>query len=289
MVTKQIATIGVVGAGTMGAGIAQVAAQAGYDVVLVAQAELWLDRGLETITASLDRLVEKEHLTERERDAVLARIEGSVDLPHLSGCDLVIEAVTEAFATKAEVFREVADVADPDTIIASNTSSISISALAATVPEPGRVAGMHFFNPVPVLSLVEIVRGLQTDDETVATIRDVAARMGKTPVEAKDAPGFVANRILMPMINEAVSCLDEGVASAEDIDTVLRLGANHPMGPLALADLIGLDVCLSIMEVLHHDFGDDKYRPAPLLRRMVAAGRLGRKAGRGFHAYAQGG
>jgi 3-hydroxybutyryl-CoA dehydrogenase len=287
--TKQIATIGVVGAGTMGAGIAQVAAQAGYDVVLVDQAEPWLDRGLATITGNLDRQVGKGRLTDAERDAILARIEGSVQVPHLSGCDLVIEAVTESFATKAEVFRGVADVTAPGTIIASNTSSISISALAATVPIPGRVAGMHFFNPVPVLTLVEIVRGLQTDDGTVATIRAVAERMGKTPVGAKDAPGFVANRILMPMINEAISCLDEGVASADDIDTVLKLGAAHPMGPLALADLIGLDVCLSIMEVLHHDFGDDKYRPAPLLRRMVAAGRLGRKSGRGFHGYAKGG
>jgi 3-hydroxybutyryl-CoA dehydrogenase len=287
--TKQIATIGVVGAGTMGAGIAQVAARAGFDVVLVDQAETWLDRGLATITENLDRQVEKGRLADTARDAILARIEGSIQIPHLSGCELVIEAVTESFATKSDVFREVADVTAPGTIIASNTSSISISALAATVPDPARVAGMHFFNPVPVLTLVEVVRGLQTSDETVATIREVAAKMGKTPVEAKDAPGFVANRILMPMINEAVSCLDEGVATAEDIDTVLRLGAAHPMGPLALADLIGLDVCLSIMEVLHYDFGDDKYRPAPLLRRMVAAGRLGRKSGRGFLDYAKGG
>jgi len=287
--TKQIATIGVVGAGTMGAGIAQVAARAGFDVVLVDQAETWLDRGLATITENLDRQVEKGRLADTARDAILARIEGSIQIPHLSGCELVIEAVTESFATKSDVFREVADVTAPGTIIASNTSSISISALAATVPDPARVAGMHFFNPVPVLTLVEVVRGLQTSDETVATIREVAAKMGKTPVEAKDAPGFVANRILMPMINEAVSCLDEGVATAEDIDTVLRLGAAHPMGPLTLADLIGLDVCLSIMEVLHYDFGDDKYRPAPLLRRMVAAGRLGRKSGRGFLDYAKGG
>jgi 3-hydroxybutyryl-CoA dehydrogenase len=285
--TSRIATIGVVGAGTMGAGIAQVAAQAGYDVVLVDLAETWLDRGLATITGNLDRQVEKGRLADTDRDAILARIEGSVKLSHLSGCDLVIEAVTESFATKADVFREVADVTAPGTIIASNTSSISISALAATVPDPGRVAGMHFFNPVPVLTLVEVVRGLQTSDQTIATIRDIAVRMGKSPVEAKDAPGFVANRILMPMINEAVSCLDEGVATAGDIDTVLKLGAAHPMGPLALADLIGIDVCLSIMEVLHHDFGDDKYRPAPLLRRMVAAGRLGRKSGRGFHDYAK--
>jgi 3-hydroxybutyryl-CoA dehydrogenase len=197
----------------------------------------------------------------------------------------VIEAVTESFATKAEVFGEVADITSPGTILASNTSSISISAIAATVPDPERVAGMHFFNPVPVLSLVEAVRGLQTSDDTLATITDVAKQMGKTPIEVKDAPGFVANRLVMPMINEAVFCLDEGVATAESIDAVMKLGMAHPMGPLALADLIGLDVCLSIMDVLHDDFGDDKYRPAPLLRRMVAAGRLGRKSGRGFHTY----
>ncbi|MBA2468367.1 MAG: 3-hydroxybutyryl-CoA dehydrogenase [Chloroflexia bacterium] len=280
-----IRTIGVVGAGTMGGGIAQVAAQAGFEVVLIDQAEDWLDRGLAAITGSLDKLVSREKLDDRERDAILARIEGSTRIEHLAGCQLVIEAVTESFVTKAEVFTGVAEATGMDAIIASNTSSISISAIAATVPEPGRVAGMHFFNPVPVLSLVEVVRGIQTSDETAAAVSAVARRMGKTPVEVADSPGFVANRLLIPMINEAVSCLNEGVATAEDIDQVMKLGASHPIGPLALADLIGLDVCLSIMEVLHHDFGDDKYRPAPLLRRMVAAGRLGRKTRRGFHTY----
>ncbi len=285
--TDRISTIGVIGAGTMGAGIAQVAAQSGFDVRLVDQAEPWLDRGLATIAANLDRQVDKGRVDRPERDAILSRVEGSTSFAHVAGCALVIEAVTESLETKREVFRQIANEVTPDTLIASNTSSISISAIAAAVPEPGRVAGMHFFNPVPVLALVEVVRAIQSSDATVETIRSVAVRMGKTPIDARDTPGFVTNRILVPMVNEAIVLLDEGVATAGDIDAAMKLGAAHPMGPLALADLIGLDVCLHIMEVLHHDLGDDKYRPAPLLRRMVAAGLLGRKSGQGFHHYTE--
>jgi 3-hydroxybutyryl-CoA dehydrogenase len=269
----------------MGSGIAQVAAQAGFDVVLVDLAEEWLDRGLDAIASGLDKLVAKDKLDEAGRDAILSRIEGSTSLAHLSGCDLVIEAVTESLDTKAEVFREVAELTNQGTILASNTSSIPISGLGATVPDPSRVVGMHFFNPVPVLALVEVISGLQTSGDTAATVIDVARKMGKSPVEVSDSPGFLTNRLLIPMVNEAIFCLDEGIASVDDIDAAMKLGAAHPIGPLALADLIGLDVCLHIMEVLHHDFGDDKYRPAPLLRRMVAAGQLGRKSGKGFHTY----
>jgi 3-hydroxybutyryl-CoA dehydrogenase len=283
--TDRVTTIGVIGAGTMGAGIAQVAAQSGFEVMLVDQAMPWLDRGLETIASGLDRLVSKGTLNEAERDAVLARIEGSTEIDHLALCDLVIEAVPESLATKSEVFQQLEAVVDPTALLASNTSSISISALGGIVQDPSRLVGMHFFNPVPVLSLVEVIRGLQTSDDTMAAVMDVARAMGKTPVAIGDSPGFAVNRLLIPMINEAVQLLDEGIASAADIDTAMKLGASHPIGPLALADLIGLDTCLSIMEVLQHDLGDDKYRPAPLLRRMVAAGRLGRKSGQGFHTH----
>jgi 3-hydroxybutyryl-CoA dehydrogenase len=281
-------TIGVIGAGTMGAGIAQVAAQSGYDVVLVDQADEWVRRGLKTIRAHLDRSVSKERMTAAERDAVTGRMTGTTDYGKLAGCALVVEAVNEDLGTESGVLQQVAAVGAEDAVIASNTSSISITALAALVPDPDRVIGMHFFNPVPVLKLVEVVRGLQTSDETAATVREIAVALGKTPVDVADHPGFVANRIVMPMINEAIFCLSEGVATAEAIDEGMKLGMAHPMGPLALADLIGLDVCLGIMEVLHHDLGEDKYRPAPLLRRMVAAGRLGRKSGQGFFSYEQG-
>jgi 3-hydroxybutyryl-CoA dehydrogenase len=282
---EMIARIGVIGAGTMGAGIAQVAATAGLDVMLVDVADEWVDRGLATIARGLDSAVDRGRVTSDERDDILSRIEGSTRTEHVSDCDLVIEVVTESLAVKQSVLRDVVDVVSPDTIIASNTSSISITALAASVSHPERVIGMHFFNPVPVLKLVEVIRGLQTSDETVARVRDLAVRLGKTPIDVADSPGFVVNRLLIPMINEAIFGLAEGLASAEDIDASMQLGAAHPMGPLALADLIGLDVCLHIMDVLHREFGDDKYRPAPLLRKMVAAGQLGRKSGRGFHVY----
>lgn len=280
-----VRTLGVIGAGTMGSGIAQIAAAAGIEVVLVDQADAWLDRGLQAIAGNLDGQVRKERLAEDERDAVLARITGSTAVDAIFDCEFVIEAVNESFAAKASVFSAICDVVGPHVVIVSNTSSISITALAATVPNGDRVAGMHFFNPVHVLKLVEVIGGVQTSDSTLEQVRVLANTIGKTAIDVTDTPGFVANRLLIPMINEAVFCLAEGVASERAIDDVMQLGAAHPIGPLALADLIGLDVCLDIMETLHREFGDDKYRPAPLLRRMVAAGRLGRKAGAGFHDY----
>lgn len=269
----------------MGAGIAQVAATSGFEVVLIDTTDELVQRGLDRITSGLDRLVARDRMNATDRDAALSRIATGTEVEQLAQVDLVIEAVIESFEAKAEVFEQVSSVVRESAVITSNTSSISITALAARIDRPERFAGMHFFNPVPVLKLVEVVRGLQTSDETIAAIHDAATQMGKTPVTVTDVPGFAANRILIPMINEAIYALSEGVASAEDIDRVMQLGASHPMGPLALADLIGLDVCLHIMEVLHADFGDDKYRPAPLLRKMVAANRLGRKTGQGFHTY----
>ena len=280
-----ISTIGVIGAGTMGAGIAQVAASAGYQVALIDTTDELVQHGVDKVDAGLQRLVDKNALTTNDRDAARSRISGSVDVPSLRNANLVIEAVIESLDIKRAVFAEVDRVVSEGAILASNTSSISITALAACVSHPERFAGMHFFNPVPVLPLVEVVCGLQTDDDTVVTIQKVARTMGKTPIAVADMPGFAANRILVPMINEAIFAVADGVASAVDIDEVMKLGASHQMGPLALADLIGLDVCLHIMEVLHQDFGDDKYRPAPLLRQMVAAGLLGRKSGIGFHQY----
>ncbi|CAN5696125.1 3-hydroxybutyryl-CoA dehydrogenase [soil metagenome] len=280
-----ISTIGVIGAGTMGADIAQVAASAGYQVALIDTTDELVQRGVDKVDAGLQRLVDKNALTTNDRDAARSRISGSVDVPSLRNANLVIEAVIESLDIKRAVFAEVDRVVSKGAILASNTSSISITALAACVSHPERFAGMHFFNPVPVLPLVEVVRGLQTDDDTVVTIQKVARTMGKTPIAVADMPGFAANRILVPMINEAIFAVADGVASAVDIDEVMKLGASHQMGPLALADLIGLDVCLHIMEVLHQDFGNDKYRPAPLLRQMVAAGLLGRKSGIGFHQY----
>lgn len=277
--------LGVVGSGTMGTGIAQVAARAGYTVVLL---DTTLDRsqaGLAKIENVLGRLREKGKITKGEASDIASRITPSADYGELADVSLVIEAVFENLETKRAVIAEVSAVADESSIFATNTSSISITQLAALHPQPDRVVGMHFFNPVPLMPLVELIRAEQSSDASVAVVRAAATDFGKTVVEVSDVPGFVANRIMMPMINEAVLCLEGGVASREAIDETLKLGANHPMGPLALADLIGLDVVLSIMDVLHRDLGEDKYRPAVMLKRMVAAGKLGRKSGEGFYVY----
>jgi 3-hydroxybutyryl-CoA dehydrogenase len=273
----------VVGAGQMGGGIAQVAAQAGYRVTLVDVSQEQLDRSLVTMEQSLARLAAKGQVEDPE--AVLARVELADDMAAGKGARLMIEAASEQFELKASIFREADRVLDHHAILASNTSSIPIGRLAAQTGRPDRVCGMHFMNPVPVLPLVEVIRGLETSDETASAVRHAAETMGKTVAESKDVPGFIANRVLMPMLNEAVFCLYEGVGDAESIDTVMRLGMSHPLGPLALADLIGLDTCLAILEVMHEGLGDPKYRPCPLWRQYVDAGRLGRKAGRGFFTY----
>jgi len=277
--------VAVIGAGTMGNGIAHVFAQHGWDTLLVDVAADALERALATIAANTDRQVRKGALTADAKQALLGRIRTATALDGAGNAELVVEAATERRDAKRALFRELDAAAAPGAILASNTSSIPITDLAAQTGRPARVIGMHFMNPVPVMPLVEVVRGLETSAETTARVLAIARELGKTPVEVRDAPGFVSNRVLMPMINEAMFCVMEGVASAEAVDTVMKLGMNHPVGPLALADLIGLDVCLAILEVLHHDLGDDKYRPCPLLRTMVAAGRLGRKSGRGFHDY----
>jgi 3-hydroxybutyryl-CoA dehydrogenase len=281
----EIKTIGVVGAGAMGNGIAQVCAQAGYTVIMNDREEAFVQRGLGTIQKSLGKLAEKGKFSAEERDAIYGRITPSTSLQDLAQADLVIEAVFERFEVKRDVLGQLDAICRPETILASNTSSISITKLAATTKRPTKVIGMHFFNPVPIMQLIEIIRALQTDQATFDAIKDLSVKLGKTPVEVNDSPGFVSNRVLMPMLNEAFYTLMEGVASAEDIDTAIKLGLNHPMGPLTLADYIGLDVCLDILEVLHRELGDPKFRPCPLLRKMVDAGYLGRKSGRGFYTY----
>ncbi|MGI9863008.1 3-hydroxybutyryl-CoA dehydrogenase [Moorella naiadis] len=280
-----MSSVTVVGAGTMGSGIAQVLAQAGYEVLLLDTTEELVSKGFNGIKQSLNRLQQKGKLTESDVECIMGLIKRGTDLKESCSSEIVIEAIYENMDAKKRLFRELDNVCDPQTVFASNTSSLSITEMAFATSRPDRVIGMHFFNPVPVMQLVEIVKGLATSEETVAKVREVAEKLGKKPVIAGEAPGFIVNRLLIPMINEAILLLGEGVATASDIDTAMMAGANHPMGPLALADLIGLDVCLAIMETLHREIGDDKYRPALLLKQMVKAGYLGRKTGKGFYKY----
>jgi 3-hydroxybutyryl-CoA dehydrogenase len=280
-----INTVGIIGAGTMGNGIAQACAVVGVNALMIDINEAAIERGLKTVSGSLDRLVRKEKLTEAQKADAMARITGSTKMADLAKADFIIEAATENEDLKRKILKDVAAIAGTDAVIATNTSSISITGLAASTGRPERFIGMHFFNPVPVMALVEIIRGLATSDDTFAATEELSKRLGKTPICVKNAPGFVVNRILCPMINEAIFVLAEGLATAEDIDNGMRLGTNHPIGPLALADMIGLDTMLSVMEVFYEGFNDSKYRPAPLLKEMVAAGYLGRKTGRGFYHY----
>jgi 3-hydroxybutyryl-CoA dehydrogenase len=281
----QIQKVGVVGAGTMGNGIAHVFARSGYSVVLCDVEQRFLDRGLATITKNLDREVAKNKITAEDKASALKKIEPVTDRARLADCDFIIEAATEKFEIKTEIFRDLDRLARPEVILASNTSSISITKLAALTKRPEKVIGMHFFNPVPVMKLVEVIRGLATSQETFSETRELAVKLDKTPVEVNDAPGFVSNRVLMPLLNEAMYAVMEGVATPEAVDEVFKLGMAHPMGPLTLADFIGLDVCLDIMRVMLDGLGDPKYRPCPLLIKMVDAGWLGRKSGRGFYKY----
>lgn len=280
-----IQTVGIIGAGTMGNGIAQACAVSGVNVVMVDISEAAVAKGVATISGSLDRLIKKEKITEDDKAAALARIKGSTSYDDLKEAQLVIEAATENFELKVKILKQVDALLDASVLIASNTSSISITQLAAVTTRADRFIGMHFFNPVPMMALVEIIRGLQTSDATHAAVHELSTRLGKTPITVKNAPGFVVNRILVPMINEAFFVLAEGLATAKDIDAGMVLGCNQPIGPLALADMIGLDVCLAVMEVYLNEYGDSKYRPCPLLKEMVAAGQLGRKTGRGVYAY----
>jgi 3-hydroxybutyryl-CoA dehydrogenase len=282
-----IEVVGVIGAGTMGNGIAQVCAAAGLQVVMTDISEAAVQRGLATVGSSLERLVKKERMSTADREAALGRIVGTTDRAKLSACDLVIEAATENEELKLKILKELGATLDPRALIATNTSSISITRLATATDRPDRFIGMHFFNPVPVMALLELIRGLQTSDDTVAKAEAFAKRVGKVAITAKNSPGFAVNRILCPMINEAIFALQEGIATAEEIDAGMKLGCNHPIGPLALADLIGLDTMLSVLDVFYKGFNDPKYRAAPLLKEMVDAGYLGRKSGRGFYEYAK--
>ncbi len=278
-------TIGVIGGGTMGNGIVHVAAKAGFNVILLDIEQRFIDRALSTIAKNLEREVAKNKITESDKSAAFSRITGTTGNAAMADADFIVEAVVENFDLKSKIFAAMDEIARPGVILASNTSSISITKIASRTKRAGKVIGMHFMNPVPVMTLVEIVRGLATSDETYQTTKELAEKMGKTAVEVNDYPGFVSNRVLMPMINEAIFCVMEGVGTPEAIDQVMKLGMNHPLGPLALADLIGLDVCLDIMKVLHEGLGDSKYRACPLLIKMVDAGYLGRKSGRGFYHY----